>query len=99
MPACSASAAPVRASPVTTLRTPAGSSASSQTDASRSADSGVVSAGFKTTVLPQASAGAILVTAVSSGAFEAAIAPTTPSGRARSWESTAHASLSAQPAW
>ncbi len=44
--------------------------------------SGVVSAGFSTTVLPQASAGAIFQAAISSGKFQGMIWPTTPSGRA-----------------
>src|SRR5947208_1110124 len=40
------------------LTTPGGRSACRQMSANHSADSGVVSAGFSTTVLPQASAGA-----------------------------------------
>jgi hypothetical protein len=40
--------------------------------------SGVVSAGFSTTVLPQASAGAIFHAAMSSGKFHGMICPATP---------------------
>ena len=53
----STSAAPVRPSPVTMLTTPGGSSAWRSTSQKRSAVSGVVSAGLRTTVLPAASAG------------------------------------------
>jgi hypothetical protein len=48
MPSCAASAAPVAPSPVTTFTTPGGRSASAQISASRSAVSGVVSAGLST---------------------------------------------------
>ena len=60
--------------------------------------SGVVSAGFSTTVFPQASAGAIFHASISSGKFHGMIWPATPSGRG-SGPYPAHASLSAQPAW
>ncbi len=46
-----------------------------------SAVSGVDSAGLSTTVLPQASAGAIFQAAISSGKFHGMICPATPSGR------------------
>ena len=46
-----------------------------------SAVSGVVSAGLSTTVLPQASAGAIFHAAMSSGKFHGMICPATPIGR------------------
>ena len=42
--------------------------------------SGVVSAGFSTTVLPQASAGAIFHASISSGKFHGMICPATPTG-------------------
>ena len=58
-PWCLTSAAPVRPSPVTMFTTPGGSSAWRQTSQKSSAVSGVVSAGFSTTVFPAASAGAI----------------------------------------
>jgi hypothetical protein len=45
----------------------------------RSAESGVVSAGLSTIVLPAASAGAIFHAAISSGKFHGTIEPTTPS--------------------
>ena len=63
-----------------------------------SAVSGVVSAGFSTTVLPQASAGATFQASISSGKFQGMIWPATPSGRGRRF-GNAYSSLSAQPAW
>ena len=48
---------------------------------SHKADSGVSSAGFSTTVHPQARAGAIFQTAFISGKFQGTITPTTPTGR------------------
>ena len=44
------------------------------------ADSGVVSAGFSTQVLPAASAGASFQAAISSGKFQGMTWPATPSG-------------------
>ncbi len=96
-PSCSTSAAPVSPAPVTMLTTPGGKSASRITSASFSAVSGVVSAGFRTTVLPQASAGAIFQAAISNGKFQGMICPATPSGRALR-PGNAYSSLSAQPA-
>ena len=78
---CFTSAAPVSPAPVTKLTTPGGRSASWKISASRSAVMLVVSAGFSTTVLPQASAGAIFQAAISSGKFQGMIWPATPSGR------------------
>ena len=67
------------------------------TSASLSAVSGVVSAGFRTTVLPQASAGASFQAAMSIGKFHGMICPATP--RARGLRpGNAYSSLSAQPA-
>ena len=94
---CSTSAAPVRPSPVTMLTTPAGSSAWRSTSQNSSAVSGVVSAGFSTTVLPAASAGAIFHASISSGKFHGMICPATPTGRGRRF-GNAYSSLSAQPA-
>ena len=94
---CLTSAAPARPSPVTMLTTPGGSSAWRQTSAKKSAVSGVVSAGFSTTVFPAASAGAIFHASISSGKFQGMIWPATPIGfgfRA----GKAYSSLSAQPA-
>ena len=59
--------------------------------------SGVVSAGLSTTVLPQASAGAIFHASISSGKFHGMIWPATPTG-CGSGPKPAQASLSAQPA-
>ena len=49
--------------------------------ASFKAVSDVVSAGFKTTVFPVTSAGAIFQAAISNGKFQGIICPATPSGR------------------
>src|SRR5215813_7210578 len=89
--------APVRPSPVTMLTTPGGSSAWRSTSQKSSADSGVVSAGLSTTVLPAASAGAIFQASISSGKFHGMIWPATPSGFGRRL-GKAYSSLSAQPA-
>ncbi len=91
------SAAPVRPSPVTMLTTPGGTSACCRTSQKRSAVSGVVSAGFRTTVFPQASAGAIFQASIKSGKFHGMIWPATPTGRAFRF-GNAYSSLSAQPA-
>ena len=77
---CATSARPVSPAPVTMLTTPAGRSACWQISANSSAVSGVVSAGFSTTVLPQASAGAIFHASISSGKFHGMTWPATPSG-------------------
>ena len=67
--------------PVTMLTVPGGRSASAITWASSSADSGVVSAGLSTQVLPVASAGASFQAAMSSGKFHGMTWPATPIGR------------------
>ena len=60
IPGCPASAAPATSPrPVSTLKTPLGSPASSASSARRSVERTASSAGLATTVLPQASAGAI----------------------------------------
>ena len=79
------------------LTTPGGSSAWRQMSAKISAVSGVVSAGLSTTVLPQASAGAIFHASISSGKFHGMIWPATPSGAGLRF-GKAYSSLSAQPA-
>ncbi len=66
--------------PATTFTTPSGSPASSTSFSNSSAVSGVSSAGFSTSVLPAASAGAIFQQAIVSGKFQGTISPTTPSG-------------------
>ena len=70
----------MRPGPTTTLITPSGMPASSASSAKRSAESGVSSAGFSTTVLPAASAGPSFHAAIASGKFHGTISPTTPSG-------------------
>jgi hypothetical protein len=79
------------------LTTPAGSSAWRQMSAKKSAVSGVVSAGFSTTVFPAASAGAIFQASISSGKFQGMIWPATPIGFGF-LAGKAYSSLSAQPA-
>ena len=79
-----ASAAPaVSPNPGTTLITPSGRPASAISPASRSAVSGVCSAGLRITVLPVASAGPSFQAAMSSGKFHGMIWPTTPTGSRR----------------
>ncbi len=66
--------------PATTFTTPSGTPASSAIRSNSMAVSGVSSAGFRTIVLPAASAGAIFHEAIVSGKFQGVIRPTTPSG-------------------
>jgi hypothetical protein len=81
IPGCAANAAPaVSPKPVTMFTTPSGIPASWISSPSRSADSGVSSAGFKTTVQPVASAGPSFHAAISRGKFHGMIWPTTPTG-------------------
>ena len=89
---------PVVPSPVTTLTTPGGRSACRQISANASAVSGVASEGFRMTVFPQASAGAICHASISRGELQEMTWPTTPSGRGDG-PNPAYPSLSAQPAW
>src|SRR5688572_14032565 len=69
--------------PGMTFSTPAGSPHSRAYSANFSSESDVFDAGLMTTVLPQASAGAIFQTASISGKFHGVIAPTTPTGSRR----------------
>ena len=71
-----------RPKPLTTLSTPGGNR-SPMTSISTRIEAGVCSAGFITTQLPAASAGASFHTAISSGKFHGMICPTTPNG---SWK-------------
>ncbi len=71
-------AAPVSPSPVTMFTTPGGTPAWVQISAKIIAVSGVYSAGFSTTVLPIASAGAIFQASIRSGKFHGMIWPQTP---------------------
>ena len=66
--------------PWTTLSTPGGSPASSARSASRLAESGDHSAGFRTTVLPAASAGATFHVANMNGAFHGVMTTAGPAG-------------------
>ena len=68
-----------RPKPLTTLSTPGGRM-SAIISARTRMPSGVCSAGFSTTQLPAASAGASFHTAISNGKFQGMIWPTTPSG-------------------
>ncbi len=72
-PACSPS-------PLTRLNTPCGSPASSKIPAHRLADSGVNSAGFSTTVQPEASEGASFQLSSMNGVFHGVMSPATPIG-------------------
>jgi len=54
--------------------------ASSANSAKRMVVSGVISAGFRTAVLPAANAGPIFHDAISIGKFQGVMSPTTPSG-------------------
>src|SRR5207247_2565929 len=69
---------------VSTLKTPAGSPASSATFAIASAVSGVADAGLRTTVHPAARAGAILRVTIVAGKFHGVTAATGPTG----WRNT-----------
>ncbi len=69
--------------PLTTLMTPGWSKSLDEFHQHHDADSGVCSAGFSTTQLPAASAGASFHTAIRIGKFHGMICPTTPSG---SWK-------------
>ena len=75
---CWTSASPVRPSPVTMLITPGGRPISFTISAKSSAVNGVNSAGFSTTVLPMASAGATFQASISNGKFQVMICPATP---------------------
>jgi len=66
--------------PVTTLRTPGGTPASSPNLANSRAESGVSSCGLRTMLLPAISAGAILRMATADGKFQGMIPTTTPTG-------------------
>ncbi len=67
-------------SPGTTWKTPSGIPASRASSPRRIAVSGVRLAGFKTTVLPAASAGPSPQPAMGMGKFQGTMMPTTPSG-------------------
>ena len=66
--------------PDTRLRTPAGSPARCTISTSVHGEAGTSSAGLKTMVLPNASAGASFHAGIASGKFHGVISPTTPSG-------------------
>ena len=66
-----------------TVSTPSGSPASIASSPIRMAVSGVISAGFSTTVLPAAMAGAKPQPAMGIGKFQGTMMPTTPRG---SWK-------------
>ena len=66
--------------PTRTFTTPSGIPASRHSSPSRSAESGVSSAGLRTTVFPHASAGPSFQLAMFAGKFQGTMSPTTPSG-------------------
>jgi hypothetical protein len=72
--------------PSTTLNTPAGSPASAAVRARSVAVKDACSAGFSTTVFPNASAGAAFQMGMAAGKFQGVMSPTTPSGsRSVNW--------------
>ena len=62
------------------MNTPFGSSASSKMPAQSDADNGVNSAGFSTTVQPEASAGPSFHDSSMNGVFQGVMRPATPLG-------------------
>ena len=81
MPAFAAISSPTtEPGPVTRLKTPAGSSASTTHWASLTEHTDVALAGPQTTVFPEASAGATTSAAIVYGQFHGVITPTTPRG-------------------
>ena len=66
--------------PGRTLSTPGGAPASIASSATRSAVSGVSSAGLRTTEQPEASAGPIFQAIIRSGKFQGSTRPATPAG-------------------
>ncbi len=66
--------------PATKLTTPLGTPASCNASTIRQELSGAADAGFKTTVLPQISAGASFQAGIADGKFHGVTSPTTPSG-------------------
>jgi hypothetical protein len=66
--------------PVTRLIAPFVTPASSNASTMRKAQSGARSDGFKTTPLPEMSAGAVFQAGIAIGKFQGVIRPTTPSG-------------------
>ena len=84
--------------PLTTLSTPGGSR-SAISSISSMIDAGVCSAGFSTTALPAASAGASFQVAIRIGKFHGMICPTTPSGSWK-WYATVSSSIwEMPPSW
>ena len=75
---CLTIASPVRPSPVTKFKTPLGKPTDWQICTNNNAVSDVNSAGFSTTVLPIARAGAIFHANINSGKFHGIICPITP---------------------
>ncbi len=69
--------------PGSTWKTPSGRPASRASSPSRTAVSGVSSAGLRTTVQPAASAGAKPQPAMGIGKFHGTMTPTTPTGSAK----------------
>ncbi len=82
-PGCLAMASPTRPPPRTRLNTPLGAPASWMMAARAWATAGVGLAGFSTTVLPKARAGADFQAGMAMGKFQGAISPNTPTGSRR----------------
>src|SRR5687768_13396896 len=77
---CVVSVSPTAGPPVTRFTTPGGTPASSRTLTKCTAESGVSSDGFNTTVLPHTSAGMIFHDGIAIGKFHGVIIEHTPSG-------------------
>ena len=77
---CTSRSPTVRPAPTTAFSTPSGMPASSASRSSSSAVRGVSPAGFRTTVLPAASAGPSFHDVMAMGKFQGTISATTPSG-------------------
>ena len=84
--------------PLTMLTTPAGSRSPMSSKSTRM-ETGVCSAGFRTTALPAARAGASFHTAMRIGKFHGMICPTTPSGSWKWYEVVLSSSCERPPSW
>ena len=80
-PGCATSASPASDPPVTAVTSPSGAPASASSETIRCVERGVCGAGLMTTPQPAASGAASFQTAMISGKFHGAMAPTTPTGR------------------
>src|SRR3954452_22328858 len=87
-PGWSSSASTAALSPLTTVKTPAGSPASAHSSAIRSDADGARSLGLSTKVLPQAMATGCIHMGTMTGKLNGVIPATTPSGSRKEYAST-----------